>query len=158
MPRWWRGLGKVKVVLIRRSGESWRSPKVTAYSNEDALQSLVATSPQLLPGGAAALAVAREFPVAAGSIDLVGVDPDGEVVVCECKLEANREARRMVVGQLFAYAGALWELSFDDFSERFASQAKATLTEAVAKMATADWDEEQFRQRVEANLAAGRFG
>jgi RecB family endonuclease NucS len=111
-----------------------------------------------LPGGGAALAVAREFPVAAGSIDLVGVDPDGEVVVCECKLEANREARRMVVGQLFAYAGALWELSFDDFSERFASQAKATLTEAVAKMATADWDEEQFRQRVEANLAAGRFG
>jgi len=133
MPRWWRGWGKVKVVLIRRSGESWRSPKVTAYSNEDALQSLVATSPQLLPGGAAALAVAREFPVAAGSIDLVGVDPDGEVVVCECKLEANREARRMVVGQLFAYAGALWELSFDDFSERFASQAKASLTEAVAK-------------------------
>ncbi len=109
MPRWWRGLGKVKVVLIRRSGESWRSPKVTAYSNEDALQSLVATSPQLLPGGAAALAVAREFPVAAGSIDLVGVDPDGEVVVCECKLEATakRDAWSSVSSSRRGALGAL---------------------------------------------------
>ncbi len=52
-------------LLIRREGEDdWRTPEVTAYDNEAALQNLLAESPHLLPGiDDRPVAAAREFQV-----------------------------------------------------------------------------------------------
>jgi hypothetical protein len=107
------------MVLIRRPGSTWHQPATSAYANERELQDLVKRSPSLLPGGEA-LAIADEFWVPdVGSVDLVGVSAAGDIALVECKLRANPEIRREVVGQVLAYAGGLWRMTCDDFTATF---------------------------------------
>ena len=105
------------MLLIRREGEKgWRSPEVSQYANEAALEALLASSPELLPGvEGAQLVVARQVQTGAGPIELVAVGLDGSVALVECKLRANPEIRRAVVGQLFAYGSALWGMPVAEF-------------------------------------------
>jgi hypothetical protein len=146
-------------MLIRKTGETaWRAPRIQAYSDEAVLQALVAGAPDLLPGGTGApLAVVREMSVVDGYVDLVGVDPGGNITIVECKLRANPETRRTIVGQIFAYASGLWGLTYEAFDSAFAARAGAPLAERVAALGAEPWDEEAFRAAVAANLAAGRF-
>src|SRR4051794_32274419 len=110
------------MVLIRHAGGAWHEPTTSAYANERELQNLVKLSPALLPG-ADALAVVDEFWVPGiGSADLVGVGALGDITIVECKLKANPEIRREVVGQTFAYAGGLWRMTYDDFALTFANR------------------------------------
>lgn len=101
-------------LLIRRNGEEWKKPDVTVYDNEAALQELLAGSPDLLPGIKEGTAVAAtEFPApGTGSADLVCVDIDGEITIVECKLKANPEMRRHVIGQVFTYAAAIASMDY----------------------------------------------
>lgn len=146
-------------LLIRRGEGSWAEPAITGHKSEDALQELLATSPDLLPGDETGLpmAVARELPVSAGRIDLVGVDVEGELTLCECKLATNPWVRREVVGQLLEYASSLRGMSFADFTERFEARAGVPLAEAVSKIAGEGFDGEAFESQVGENLRAGRF-
>src|SRR5215213_1750679 len=98
------------MLLLRRDGDkSWHAPAITAYTNEEALEQLLAESPDLLPGASPErMVVARQVQTGAGPADLVGVGLDGSLLLVECKLRANPEIRRAVVGQLFAYASSLW--------------------------------------------------
>jgi hypothetical protein len=76
-----------------------------------------------------------------GKADVVIVDASGEITAVECKLRANPEIRRHVVGQLLAYSSAISQMSFADFDDAFArSEAKASLSEAL--VADSDVDEE----------------
>jgi hypothetical protein len=146
-------------ILIRRGEGSWAEPEITGHKSEDALQELLATSPDLLPGDETGLpmAVARELPVSAGRIDLVGVDVEGELTLCECKLATNPGIRREVVGQLIEYAGSLRGMSFGDFTDRFEARTGTPLAEAVAEIAGEGFDEESFESQVAQNLDSGRF-
>lgn len=147
-------------MLLRKAGDSaWHAPAVTAYDNEQALQSLLERSPDLLPGSSGqAMAVVSELPVAGvGSADLAAVDPARLVTIIECKLRANPDIRRQVVGQVFAYAAGLWGHSYEAFDQAFASRAGATLAECVAHLGAEGWDEESFRAAVAENLTRGRF-
>jgi hypothetical protein len=146
-------------LLIRRGDGSWTEPEISGHKSEDDLQQLLATSPDLLPGDETGLpmAVARELPVATGRIDLVGVDVEGELTLCECKLATNPGARREVVGQLLEYAGALRGMHFTDFSDRFGARAGSPLAEAVSQIAGEGFDEDSFQAQVEENLQTGRF-
>jgi hypothetical protein len=139
--------------------EAWAEPQIAGHKSEDELQALLATSPDLLPGSETGLpmAVARELSVAPGRIDVVGVDVDGQLTLCECKLAANPGARREVVGQLLEYAGALRGMDFDDFSARFEARAGRPLLVAVSDIAGEGFDEEAFLAQVAENLEAGRF-
>lgn len=81
--------------LIRREGDDgWRQPQSTSYESEGALQAPLAESPAPLPGVDDGTVVVREFPVSVGSIDLVGLDGDGEIVICEYDLVAWTPVRR----------------------------------------------------------------
>jgi hypothetical protein len=95
--------------LIRHSGGGWRAPSVTSYSDEQALELLLEQTPDLLPGQDAALVtVVRQLYVPlTGPVDLFAVSVDGDLTVVECKLKANSEIRRWVVGQVLAYAAGL---------------------------------------------------
>ncbi len=146
-------------LLIRRGAGSWTEPTINGHSSEDALQELLATSPDLLPGSETGLpmAVARELPVSSGRVDLVGVDVEGELTLCECKLASNPGVRREVVGQLLEYASALRGMAFGDFAARFEARAGSPLVEAIATIAGEGFDEESFQAQVSDNLATGRF-
>jgi hypothetical protein len=146
-------------VLVRRGDGHWAEPEITGHQNEDALQQLLATAPDLLPGAETGLplAVAREFPVSSGRIDIVGVDVDGEITLCECKLATNPGIRREVIGQLLEYASVLQGVALTDFANRFEARHGAALWDAVAGIAGEGFDREAFGQRVAENLGAGRF-
>lgn len=143
-------------MLIRRAGEDeWRQPQVTTYASEAALQELLADSPSLLPGVAEGTIVVTEFPVSVGSVDLVGIDATGGIVVGECKLGRNPEIKRTVVGQLLAYAGALAEMSTDAFVRAFERRAGTPLERLFA---TDDGGAtESPRELLSRNLSGGRF-
>lgn len=51
-------------------------------------------------------------------LDLLGVTPHGRLVLIECKLWRNPQARREVVAQILEYASLLRRWSFADLSER----------------------------------------
>lgn len=146
-------------MLIKLQGEAnWRVPQVSAYQDEAAIQTLLAQSPDLLPGFQnRRLVVATEFPVESGYVDIVGISPDGDITLVECKLRANPEIRRHVIGQMMAYAAAAWEMSYEAFDAAFSVRAGSSLAHAVQAVAGEDWDEEAFRLSVVDNLRAGRF-
>jgi hypothetical protein len=87
----------------------------------------------------------------------VGVDAHGRLTLVECKLKANPEIRRAVIGQILVYAGGLWRMSYDDFAAGFAARAGQSLESAVAKAIGDELDEEQFRKAVTRSLTAGGF-
>jgi hypothetical protein len=149
-------------MLMKRKGERhWRMPAVSAYTAERELQAMLLESPELLPAEEERrpIVMADEFPVSFGSVDLVGVSPTGWLTVVECKLKANSEIKRSIVGQLFAYGAALWEMSYEDFDQRWRQRMDVALIEHVATQAAehgVDWDRDGFLAAVASNLEAGR--
>jgi hypothetical protein len=151
-------------ILIRHGdGDAWHDPASGGFPTEAALEMLLAQSSSLLPWGLGqGLALASQVQVPpAGTADLVGVGLSGEIVLVECKLRSNAELRRSVVVQIFAYASALWRMSYDAFSIAWSNaRRKEPLLQAMQNLAGSadvEWSEEDFRDAVSANLAAGRF-
>lgn len=147
------------MLLMRKLGDAaWHMPQVTAYTNEEALEALIAQSPHLLPGLASAeMVVVRQLPLPVGYVDMVGVDANGDLTIVECKLKKNPEIRREVVGQVLAYASALWRLSYEEFDRAFSAKAGTSLAQRVSESIKDEWNEEAFRASVADNLARGRF-
>ncbi|KAB2807190.1 hypothetical protein F9L07_27255 [Pimelobacter simplex] len=142
-------------ILVRALGGGWQEPEVTAYENEAALQELVKESPDLLSGEA--LATVDEFWVPGiGSIDLVGVAADGAITLIECKLRANPQIRREVVGQILAYAGGIWQMSYDEFAATWEARSGRSLLDHVRDKTGAE-DAEAIRAGVVDSLARGVF-
>lgn len=150
-------------LLVRHKGGLWQSPEVQAYENEEMLKRLLRESPQVLPLAGKRSVFVEELAVPqGGSVDLAGVDPGGAITLVECKLGKNPEIRRSVVGQIFAYAAGLWEISYEEFDRLFARslQGKSladAIRAALGESEGADWREEDFRAAVTHNLRAGRF-
>lgn len=151
------------MILIRRDGESgWRDPDTAAYEDEAALQRLLESSPDLLPGFVGTrLITAREVPTTYGPADLVVLDEAGNIGIVECKLQRNAEIKRKVVGQLIEYASASWRSDPEDFMRSFERSAGAGLEEAIHGVAGAadatDWDMADFHEGIAQNLREGRF-
>lgn len=140
----------------------WRAPSITAYTNEKALQQLLSESPGLLPGVETETAVAaREVYVpGSGPADLVCVDVQGAVTICECKLQDNPDIRRTIVGQAFAYAAGLWRMTYEDFDHVMAARLGQPIAEALSTRSVSgevEWDEELFRSALASTLREGAF-
>jgi hypothetical protein len=102
--------------------------------------------------------VLSEVPIpGSGYLDLLGFTSAGDIVLMECKLKANPEIKRKVVGQLFEYAGYLWNMTFDDLDSRIRQLKGKGLVELMSAAAVSDWKPEEFRQTVEGHLATGTF-
>lgn len=124
--------------------------------DEAELQRLIEESPTLLPGiSEGPAAVTTEVNLgSAGFADVVVVEANGDITLVVCKLRANPEIRRQVVGQALAYAASVWQMSYEEFDAAFARRAGTPLVAALGDCIT-DWDEENFRQAVASNLEDG---
>lgn len=138
-------------VLIRQGGGEWRAPSSSAYAAEDALQDLLSKYPQLIPGVQPGSMACREFQTDAGRTDIVVVEPDGSIILVECKLDNNPQVRREIVGQLFDYASRLGEMGVDEFDAQWARRTGASL------FAAQDFTDVDLREALAQNLAASRF-
>ena len=145
-------------VLINRDSQGWRSPSRRTVKDEAELQRLLTASPELLPGPEdIPLIAAAEFPVISGRVDIVAVAADGTIIVTECKLRANPEIRRQVLGQVLAYAGALWQMPFEQFESAFQRRSGKSLFSLGELSEDATWDADGFRRAVSSNLQSGTF-
>ena len=156
---WCRYLGRKRGLANRPSGDRHvREPE----QRLQAVELLLEETPDLLPGQDTGLVtVVRQLYVPlTGPVDLFAVSIDGDLTVVECKLKANSEIRRWVVGQVLAYAAGLWRLPFEELDAAFIARAGEPVSAkigALAREAGGDFDEEPFRRTVSATLAAGRF-
>ncbi len=138
-------------ILIRRPGERWAEPIHYSYDDEAELQELLASHPQLIPGITPGAKTCREFQSEVGPADIIVVEVNGAITLVECKLAKNPQIRREIIGQLFDYAGRLWQMSADQFDERWRSRNRVSLFSGD------HFDDPVFRETVSSNLADGRF-
>lgn len=133
---------------------------------EHRIRDLIFNNPAMLPvheldpGLGRLVAVTRELNVpGVGFIDVVLIDERGRLVIVECKLWRNPQARREVVGQILDYARELARFSYDDLQREVSSSTKRTgnVLYELARDAGSEMEEAVFVDRVSRDLRAGRF-
>lgn len=133
---------------------------------EHVLRDLIYDNPAILPvhdidpGYGRLFTVARELNVpGVGFIDVVLADERGRLVIVECKLWRNPQARREVVGQILDYARALSRYGYEDLQRQIsiATKVQGNALFALAQAAGGTLAEAEFVDRVSRDLAAGRF-
>lgn len=152
-----KGDGQARIVSRVPEGQARR---------EDALRDLLFSEPAILPVAEIDPAIGPLVPIArelnvpdVGRIDAFLADGKAHLVIVECKLWRNPQARREVVGQILDYARALARFSYDDL-QREVSRATGRSGNALYEMVAAQdnaLEEASFVDQVSRNLAAGRF-
>lgn len=137
---------------------------------ESFVQELVHEHPSIIPmldiepAFTPLISICRELPSSAGYLDNLWMTPAGGIVLGECKLLRNPQARREVVSQALDYARAIRGWHFDDLERA----AQAALRDPsirlwnLVRAGTETGDEElldepQFVDAVERRLRFGRF-
>lgn len=146
-------------LLVKRAG-SWERPKVQTHAREEGFQRL---AQEVFPRVLASQfdrpsVVAREVQTPEGGrVDVVSIDQDGIVTLCECKLERNAGSRREVLGQVLEYAGSFAGMSFEEFSERVGDRLDTDLISAMRDAAADDFDAVTWTEAVKDQLHTGKF-
>jgi len=151
-------------ILLKNSPEAtWQKLEPFEFGGpegEKKLENLLEKSPDLLTteGGKPIVFLKPQVALGSNAVDLLGVDVDGIVVMVECKLDANREARRMVVGQILEYAGQLRGMSYEDFEELLTGNSGRPLADLLSQQISDEGrSEADFRAGVERCLDSGDF-
>lgn len=145
-----------------------RTP-LTGGHDEKWLQALLFAHPELIPieridPGAGGLApICRELALpkegATVFLDLLAVTGQGRLVLVECKLWRNPQARREVVAQVLEYAALLRRWSYADLTARLKTQLKWSGANPLYDHVrhTITLDEAAFVDAVSRSLKAGDF-
>lgn len=128
------------------------------------IQKLVYDHPEVIPMAEIApplmplVSVCMELPTAAGALDNLWITPEGGIVLGECKLFRNPEARRQVIVQALDYARAIAGLRYEEF--------EAAVRKALRSTSTTLWslvrehgalDEAQFIDALSRRLRQSHF-
>jgi hypothetical protein len=133
---------------------------------EATLRDLIADHPGLLPvhdldpSYGRLVTVTKELSIpGVGFVDVLLTDETGRLVVVECKLWRNPQARREVVGQILDYARELSRYSYEDLQRQvaIATHRRGNVLFDLAREAGGVLDEAEFVDRVSRDLRAGRF-
>lgn len=156
------------LVLLNDDGEPQlvtRVPQGDAR-REQRLRDLIYDNPTIMPvqeldpDYGRLFTVARELNIpGVGFVDVLLADERGRLVVVECKLWRNPQARREVVGQILDYARELSRYAYEDLQRQISvsTRLQGNVLYAMAQRAGTNLDEAEFVDRVSRDLAAGRF-
>jgi len=136
--------------------------------NERRLQELLHRYPTLLPvrelepGFSNLVSVCMELPTPAGYVDNLFVTTSGDIVLTECKLWRNPEARREVVAQVIDYAHSMAAWTYEDLNaaiQKGIGSNDAKIASPLVSLATAggELSEPEFIDAVSRNLRLGRL-
>jgi hypothetical protein len=92
-----------------------------------------------------------------GSADLVCVDAEGTLTIIECKLKANPQIHREVLGHIIAYASGLASTTYEQFDVAFTNRSGTPLLVSVSAAAGAAIDAASLRTAVAERLSTGAF-
>jgi hypothetical protein len=154
---------------VRRLTRSPLTPE-GAGRDEKWLQALLFGQSELIPidaiepGAARMVPVCRELPIpkqgATVFLDILGVTSTGRLVLVECKLWRNPQARREVIAQILEYAALVRQWSYGDLTARLKSHLGWTgrnpLFEHVRRWHS-ETDEATFVDHVSQSLRVGDF-
>ena len=132
------------------------------------LQSLVHDHPEVIPmediepAFVPLVSVCTELPTRTGSVDNLWIPPTGAIVIGECKLVRNNQARREVLVQALDYARELADWHYEDLEgavRKALGNEKVGLYELVCnKTEEGDIEDEPvFCNAIERNLRHGRL-
>jgi hypothetical protein len=147
-------------MLVRKGQDPWASAESVPFTNEVEFQDLVAeTFGQVLATQTDAPAViVREVVMPdGGRLDILSVDEDGVISLCECKLATNTDVRRKVVGQILEYGGSLSGMGFKEFKSRVDARLAGDMVAAMAAQAGENFDAGVWTDAIEENVTAGQF-
>lgn len=128
------------------------------------IQDLVHDHPEIIPMADIEPAfmpmvpICRELETEAGYLDNLWLTPAGGIVIGECKLVRNPQARREVLSQALDYARAISGWHYEDLEagvRKALKDARPSLWDFVKE--ESDLDEAQFVDAVERRLNASRF-
>ncbi len=131
---------------------------------EKFVQDLVHDHPDVLPMSEIEpaymplVSICRELPTAAGFLDNLWLTPAGGIVLGECKLVRNPQARREVLAQALDYARAITGWHYEDLEgavRKALKDASVSLWDFVSD--TSDLSEPQFADAIERRLRTSRF-
>lgn len=134
--------------------------------NEAWLRDFLLAHPAALPAAAIdpayadLIPVCRELRTPAGPLDCLFVTRFGGLVIVECKLWRNPQARREVVGQILDYAKELASWDYADLQREVSIARRERGTDALHRLVAArfpDLDQAAFVDAVARNLARGRL-
>lgn len=133
------------------------------------IQRLIFDHPQALPmteiepAFAGMRSVCMELPLPVGSLDNLWITPSGGIVLGECKLFRNPQARREVIAQALDYAQSLQGMAYEEFERRIGTARRDTrfrlwpfAIEGVADLGTIH-EEHFFIDGVTRRLREGQF-
>jgi len=146
--------------LLIRGGDGWFRAESMNYRAEEEFQAIVQETFErtLTAQTERAVVVAREVSTREGGrIDVVAVDQDGVITLCECKLDRNAGSRREVLGQVLEYAGSLKGMRFGDFRRLMSDRLEVDLIDAMRERATEDFDTAGWEETVARSLNGGQF-
>jgi hypothetical protein len=139
----------------------------TSRHDEAFVRDLIHRSPRVLPISEIepildqARAICIELPNPAGFADNLLVTPEGGIVLVECKLQRNLQARREVIAQIMDYAAQLQAWTFEDLD---AAVRRAELPDGGRPSGLVECFEDQddfdpiaFMDAITRNLRRGRM-
>lgn len=156
------------LVLIDDAAGTTVAPRMIAggTEREHVLRDLIFAHPGILPLAELEPEIGRVLAVAtevnlpgAGFIDVLLVTEYGRLIVVECKLWRNPQARREVVGQVLDYARELARYGYEDLQRVVSARTgrRGNVLFDLAAAAGSPLGEAAFVDRVSRDLAAGRF-
>lgn len=125
------------------------------------IQGLIHAHPNVLPVWGLepafwpAVAVCRELGLPSGNLDNLLLTPNGDLILVECKLWRNPQARREVVAQVIDYAKDLKNLDYSKL-EQAVAQARGESASRLYGLVETELDENEFVDNVTRNLRRGR--
>ena len=154
----------MKILVRKNESKRWEPADPVSARAETEIQDLLVESPYLIPieeirEGVSPLVVAvSEFGLpGSGSTDILAFSADGDIAIIECKLAANPESRRKVIGQILEYASFLWGMSYRDLNNRIERLKGKALPDLIEEAVAGEWDRAGFEDGVAQSLANGSF-
>lgn len=154
------------LVLLDNGAQIVRRVPQGEARSEAVLRDLIADHPAMLPvhdidpsfGNVVTVTTELSIP-GVGFVDVLLMDEYGRLIVVECKLWRNPQARREVVGQILDYARELSRFSYEDLQRQvsIATKRQGNVLYALAREVGSALPEADFVDRVTRDLAAGRF-
>ena len=154
-----QGQGSIALQPISLGGQGYAGQERELF-----IQNLVHSDPDVIPMAhiepafMPLVAICKELPTSAGYLDNLWITPEGAIVLGECKLVKNPQARREVVVQALDYARALAGWHFEELEEavqKALNKPEAKLWDFVAD--DSSLTEDQFVDAVERRLKTGSF-
>ncbi len=155
-------------IIISKKGKNAIKIDKSGFSQETDLQKYIFENPESIPWDEIQedlefFVLGREFSINAGSIDILGVDREGNIYIIETKLYKNTDKRR-VIAQVLDYGASLWAF-YDNpedwiqrINQRLIKDTGDGFLESLAdKFGTSEEASDEIIQAVKQNLVNGSF-